>query len=121
MDQGLKPVVPCISLEPKEEKEETQMTPKLRVGFKEKQRKHLSEALSVIPRPAKKSCLEDPHEEPVSGIPMVHVSHSDTVRPYQELVVRPSSEDACLMGDEALVGTPGGNAKEKDAPTIPSS
>lgn len=41
-NQELEPMVPCIILKPEEEEEE-EMTPNLRVGFKERQRKCLFE------------------------------------------------------------------------------
>lgn len=66
INQELELVVPCIILEPKEEEEE-EMAPNLTASFKERQRKHLSESLSTVLLPAKKTCLEDPHEVPVSN------------------------------------------------------
>lgn len=68
LDQELKPVVPCISLELKEE-EEAQMAPNPRTDFKERQRKHLSEALLATPPPAKQSRLKALREEPIFGRP----------------------------------------------------
>ncbi|RVW23366.1 hypothetical protein CK203_100795 [Vitis vinifera] len=100
LDQELEPVVPCISLEPKEEEDE-QMDSNLRTDFKERQRKHLSEALPATPPPAKQSRPKAPHEEPVFG--------------------RPHGPDTCPVGDEVPTATPGGNAKEKDTSVIPSS
>ncbi|RVW67428.1 hypothetical protein CK203_065377, partial [Vitis vinifera] len=47
--------MPFIDLEPGKEKKAEDMTPNLRVGFKERQCKCLSEALSATPLPAKKS------------------------------------------------------------------
>lgn len=55
--------IPFIDLEPEEEKKAEDMTPNLRVGFKERQCKRLSEALSATPLPAKKSHPKAPHEE----------------------------------------------------------
>lgn len=68
MDQELEPVVPCISLEPKEE-EEVQMAPSPRTDFKERQCKHLSKALPATPPPAKQSRPKAPLEEPIFGRP----------------------------------------------------
>ncbi|RVW69615.1 hypothetical protein CK203_062631 [Vitis vinifera] len=49
------------------------------------------------------------------------VPPSDTVQPCLELVVRPLSESTCPVEDKVPTATPGGKAKEKDAPAIPSS
>ena len=97
------------------------MAPNLRAGFKERQRKHLSEALLTTPSRAKKIRSKAPHEEPVPDIPMMQVPPSNTIRSCQELVVRPSADDTCPVGDGAPVATPGGNAKEKDVLKTPSS
>ena len=114
-------MVPYINLELEEEKEDAQMAPNLKVSFKERQHKRLSEALSTTPPPAKKSCSEAPYEEPVPDVPMVQVAPSNIVRSYQELVVRPSAEDTCPVGYRGRVATPGGHAKEKDISATPSS
>lgn len=93
------------------------MAPNMRVGFKERQHKRLPDTRP----PTKNSHLEVPCEEPVPDVPMVQVPHFDTVRPCQELVVRPSIEDTFQVGDEAPIATLGGNAREKDVPATPSS
>lgn len=95
------------------------MAQNLRVGFKERQRKRVSEALSTTPPPAKKSRQEAHCEELVLVIPMVQVPPSNVVKPCQELVVRPPSMDTCPAEDEAHATTPGGNATKKDTPVIP--
>ena len=106
-------VVPCIILEPKKKK----MTPNLRVGFKERQHKHLSKALSATPSLVKRTRSEVSHEEPVLDAPTEQVPPSDTVRPKQELVVSSSAEDTCSAEDGTTVGhTPGGDINDKVAP-----
>ena len=117
-NQEPEPMVPYINLEPEEE--EAQMAPNLRVSFKERQRKRLSEALSTTPLPAKKSRSKVPREEPIPDVPMVQVPFYDIVRSCQELVVRPSTDDTCPMGDRGPTATLGGNAKEKDVSATPS-
>lgn len=64
-------MVPCIILEPKEEEEEKEMTLNLRVGFKERQRKCLSKALSAAPPPAKRTRPKVFYEESVLDAPTV--------------------------------------------------
>lgn len=59
-DQEPEPIVPFIDLELEKEEEVKDMTPKLKAGFKERHRKHLSEALPVAPPPAKKVCPKAP-------------------------------------------------------------
>lgn len=53
-DQEPEPTVPFIDLELEKEEEVKDMAPKLKVGFKERHRKHLSEALPVAHPPTKK-------------------------------------------------------------------
>lgn len=65
LDQEPEPIVLFINLEPEEEETTEEMAPILKVGFKERHRKHLNKALPAAPPPTKKSCLEAPHEEPV--------------------------------------------------------
>lgn len=59
--------MPFINLEPEEEGKE-EMTPKLKVGFKERHRKSLNEALLATPLPTKKIRSEAHREEPVPDI-----------------------------------------------------
>ena len=74
------------------------MTPNLRVSFKERQHKRLSEALLVAPLPTKRTRPEVSHEEPVLDAPMAQVPPSDIPRFGQELVVSSSiKKDACLV------------------------
>lgn len=68
-NQELEPMISCINLEPEEE--EAQMALNLRVGLKERQRKHLFKALPDTPPPTKNSCSEAPHEKPTPDVPMV--------------------------------------------------
>ena len=96
------------------------MAQNLRVGFKERQRKRVSQALPITPPSAKKSRPEAHCEEPLLAVPMMQVSPSNVVKPRQELVVRPSSMDTCPTGDEAHTATLGGNATKKDTTNIPS-
>lgn len=51
----VEPVVPHIAYE---EEEEEDMVANLRVAFKERQRKHLSESITVIPPPSRSPCSE---------------------------------------------------------------
>ena len=71
MDQKPEPAVPFINIELEEEEDAKEMTPNLRVGFKERQRKSLSEALPATPPPTKKSRLEATRKESVPDVPMV--------------------------------------------------
>lgn len=119
-NQELEPIVPCINLKPEEEKE-AQMAHNLRVGFKERQRKRVSEALPTTPPPAKKSRPEAHCKKPVLAIPMVQVPLSNVVKPCQELVVRPHLVDTCPAGNKVHVATPGGNTTKKDIPDNSSS
>ena len=72
-NRELRLVVLYIILELEEEEEdlEAQMAPNLRVGFKERHCKRLSEALLTTPPLAKKTRLEVSHEEPILDAPMV--------------------------------------------------
>ena len=71
-NRELRLVVLYIILElEEEEEEEAQMAPNLRVGFKERHCKRLSEALPTTPPPAKKTRLEVSQEEPILDAPMV--------------------------------------------------
>ena len=79
LDQKPEPAVPFINIEPEEEEDAKEMTPNQRVGFKERQRKRLSEALPATPPPTKKSRLEATREEPVPDVPMVQVPPSNIV------------------------------------------
>lgn len=113
--------MPFINFEPEEEEVAEEMAPNLRAGFKERQCKRLSKAFPAIPSPTKKSRPKTPREEPNPDVPMVKVPYSDIVQPCLELVVRSSSESTCPTENEVPTTTPGGKAKEKDAPAIPSS
>lgn len=94
------------------------MVSNLRVDFKERQHKRLSEALPTAPLPAKKTRSEVSHKEPVSDIPTTQVPIFDIVRSRQELVVSSSTEkNACPTKDGILVGhTLGGDINEKGIP-----
>ncbi|KAJ9685863.1 hypothetical protein PVL29_017794 [Vitis rotundifolia] len=65
------------------------MASNLRASFKERQRKHLSEALPTLPLPAKKTRLKVSREELVVEAPAAQVPPSDVVRPGQELIASP--------------------------------
>ncbi|KAL6330385.1 hypothetical protein AAG906_040314 [Vitis piasezkii] len=71
-DQEIEPTVPFIDLELEEEEETEDMAPNMRVGFKERQHKRISEALLATLSSVKKS----------------------------QLIVGPPSDDACSVGDE---------------------
>ena len=116
-NRELKPVVLYIILELEEEEEdlEAQMAPNLRVGFKQRHCKRLSEALLTTPPLAKKTRLEVSHEEPILDAPMVQVPPSDVVRSEQELIASPSVEDIFPMEDGTPTATPDGDANERDA------
>ncbi|RVX18164.1 hypothetical protein CK203_003920 [Vitis vinifera] len=94
------PAVPYINLEPEGEEEED-MASRLKVGFKERHRKCLSEALPTTPLPAKKSHPKAPREELALEAPIV--------------------EDACPTEDGISTGIPCGNANEGNALDNPSS
>ena len=64
LNQEVEPVMPCIILEP-EEKKKKKMALNLRVSFKERQHKGLSESLPTAPPPIKRTRPEVSHEEPV--------------------------------------------------------
>lgn len=113
--------MPFINLDPEEEEAAEEMTPNLRAGFKERQRKRLSEAFPATPPPTKKSRPKASHEESDPNVPMVKVPPSDIVQPCLELVVRPPSKSTCPAEDKVSATTPGGKAKEKNAPAIPLS
>lgn len=86
------------------------MTLNLRAGFKEKQHKRLSKALSVASPPPKRTCSEVSHEESVPDAPMVQMPSSNIARSGQELVVSSFVEkDTCLAQDRTLVGLPPSN------------
>lgn len=86
------------------------MTLNLRVGFKEKQHKRPSKALSVASPPPKRTSSEVSHEESVPDAPMVQMPLSNIARSGQELVVSSSAEkDTCSVQDRTLVGLPPGN------------
>ena len=96
-------MVPCIILELEEEKEE--MAPNLRVGFKERQCKRLSDSLPTAFLPAERTCPEVPPEMPVSNIPLTLTPLSDVVGSYQALVVRSFAEkDACSVQEMTSIG-----------------
>ena len=57
------------------------MSTDLRVGFKERHRKHLHEAIDMIPPPTKKACLEKAREKPGKEVPPMLVPLLDTVGP----------------------------------------
>lgn len=62
-------MVPYIIFELEEEEEG--VTPNLRAGFKERQRKCLFESLPTTPSPAKKTRPENSHDEPAPNDPIV--------------------------------------------------
>lgn len=112
--------MPYINLEPEGEEEED-MASRLKVGFKERHRKCLSEALPTTPLPAKKSHPKAPREELALEAPIVEVPHTNAVGSGQELVVISSVEDACPTEDGISTGILCGNANEGDALDNPSS
>lgn len=59
-DQEPEPTMPFIDLELEKKEEVKDMAPKLKAGFKERHRKHLSEALPIASSPAKKVCPKAP-------------------------------------------------------------
>lgn len=109
-------MVSCIILELKEEGEE--MALNLRAGFKERQRKRLSESLPTAPPPAKRIRMENPHEVPILDAPLVVMPPSDVAGFSQALIANSSIEkDACPMQDRTSIGqTPGDDHSDKDAP-----
>lgn len=73
---GVELVVPPIACE---EKEEEDMATNLRVGFKERQHKCLSESIMVNPTPFKRTCPEPIYLEPVSALTLVLVPSTTAV------------------------------------------
>lgn len=75
---------------------EEDMTANLKTGFKERQRKRLSESIVVFTPPAKKSCSETPLETPVPDTPPVprplaDVVRSNNVPPVKSLIRKDTS------------------------------
>lgn len=120
LDQEPEPVVSYINLKP-EGGEEKKISPRLKVGFKERHRKCLSEALPTAPLLAKRSRSEAFCEELASDAPIMQVPPSDVVRSRRELVVILSIEDTRPTEDQTSTATPSGNANERDALASPSS
>ena len=90
----------------------------LRVGFKERHRKRLFEALLYAPLPDKKIYPEAFREEPISDAPTTQVAPSNAARSKQELVMSSFVEkDVCPAENGTPVATPGGDANERDAPS----
>lgn len=48
---------------------EEEMAADLRVSFRDRQRKWLSEPIKVVTLPAKRPCLDEVHEEPIMEAP----------------------------------------------------
>lgn len=87
-EMEVKPMVPRIIYEPKGEKD---MAKNLKFGFKERQRKWLSESIIVAPPPAKKSYTEVLRPTPVSTIPSASKPTADVALPNCVLVTRLSA------------------------------
>lgn len=64
-----------------EPEEEEDMSIDLRVGFKERHRKRLHEAIDMAPPPAKRTCPERVQEESEREIPLVTVPPPDIAGP----------------------------------------
>ena len=93
------------------------MTPNLRVGFKERQRKCLFESLLVAPLPAKRTCSEVSPKMPVSDAHLVMMPPSDVVGSDQALVVSFFAEkNACPVQEKTSISqTLGNDLTDKDA------
>lgn len=57
-----------------EEREEGDMLLNLRVGFQERQHKHMSESIAVSPSPSKRPCPDAAYQEPAS-VPIPVTAH----------------------------------------------
>lgn len=68
-------------------KEEEDMSNNLRVGFKERHRKCLHEAINMAPSPVKKTCPKRVQEEPAREVPPMVVPLSDVARSSSAPVV----------------------------------
>ena len=84
----VEPMVPCIICEPKGEED---MAKNLKSDFKERQRKWLSESITVAPPPAKKSYTEVLRPAPVSTIPSASKPTADVALPNCVSVARLSA------------------------------
>lgn len=71
--------MPYIILEPEEEEKEV-MALNLRVDFKERHSKRLSESIAITHLPAKRTCAEDPYAVPVSDTFLASMPPSDATR-----------------------------------------
>lgn len=98
------------------------MATNLRVNFKERQCKHLSESIAVVHLPAKRSCTEEPHVAPVLDTPSVQMPHTGIARPKSVSAMRPHiGKDVYPERDRAPTGsTPIGDdlEDEKDVSTL---
>ena len=82
----VEPMVPCIICEAKKEED---MAANLRVDFKERQHKCLSESILVAPLTANKSYVEVPRTTPISDIPPTPKPSFDAIRPNRVPTARP--------------------------------
>lgn len=85
-EMEVEPMVPRIICEAKKEEE---MTTNVRVSFKERQNKHLSESITFAPPPTKKSCPKVPRLTPISDIPSVLNPSTDVEGPNCASTARP--------------------------------
>lgn len=67
LNRELEPMAPWIILEPEEEEKE-EIAPNMRVGFKKRQPKLLSESLLTTFSPTKRTCSEDLLRGPSRGV-----------------------------------------------------
>lgn len=63
----------------------------LRSGFKERQRKHLFESITVSPSPTKGSCMEEPPVVPISDTPLAPMPLTNAAKPSIMSSARPSA------------------------------
>lgn len=85
-EMEVKPMGPHTICEAKKEEE---MTTDVRVGFKERQSKHLSESITFDHLPTKKSCPKVPRLTLISNIPSVPNPSTDVEGPNWASAARP--------------------------------
>lgn len=85
-EMEVEPMVPRIICEAKKEEK---MTTDVRVGFKERQSKHLSESITFAPPPTKKSCPKVSRLTLISNIPSVPNPSTDVEGPNCASAARP--------------------------------
>ena len=94
---------------------EEDMSTDLRVGFKERHRKRLHEAIHMVPPPTKRACPEGAREEPRRQVLPMPMPPLDTVGPSSTLVVE-KEVDPTLGGVSGGVALVEEGLDQKDTP-----